>query len=65
MVRCRRSWGFDSADLAFADHVHDLDAGDQDSGAAKGLESEHRPGDAFDGSMILLDDVARSSQRML
>jgi len=28
--------------------VHDLDAGDQDSGAAKGLESEHRPGDAFE-----------------
>jgi hypothetical protein len=48
---------FDGAKLAFADHVHDLDASDQDSGAAKGLESEHRPGDAFDGAVVLLDDV--------
>ena len=50
---------FDGAELAFANHVHDLDAGDQDSGAAKGLESEHRPGDVFDGSMVLFDDLLR------
>jgi hypothetical protein len=34
--------------------VHDLDASDKDSGAPEGLEAEHRPGDAFDGSMMLL-----------
>ena len=48
---------FDIAELAFADHVHDLDARDQDLSAAESLEAEHRPGDAFDGSVILLDDV--------
>ena len=37
--------------------MHDLDAGKQNSGAAKGLEAEHRTGDAFDGALVLLDDV--------
>ena len=57
LVGYRRGLVFDGAELAFANHVHDLDAGDQDSSAAKGLESEHRPGDAFDGLMVLFDDV--------
>ena len=59
LVRCRRGLVFDSVELAFADHVHDLDAGDQDAGAKKGLESEHRPGDAFDGAVVLLDEVVQ------
>ena len=50
---------FDSAELAFADHVHDLDAGDKDSGAAKGFEAEHPPDDAFDGAVVRLDEVAQ------
>ena len=47
---------FDCAKLASADHVHDFNAGKQDFGTAKSLEAEHRPGDAFDGSVVLLDD---------
>ena len=35
---------FDVAELAFAHHVHDLNARDQDSGAAEGLEAEHLAG---------------------
>ncbi len=31
----------------------------QDSGAAKGLEAEHRPGDGFDGAVVLLDEVVQ------
>ena len=57
LVRWRRGLVFDSAELAFANHVHGLDAGDQDARAAEGLESEHRTGDAFDGSVVLLDEV--------
>jgi hypothetical protein len=37
-VRCSRGWIFDGPKLAFADHAHDRDAGNQDSGAAKGLQ---------------------------
>ena len=48
---------FDIGELTFADHVHDLDASDQDSGAAESLETEHRAHDALDGPMVLLDDV--------
>jgi hypothetical protein len=50
---------FDIAELAFADHVHDRDANDQDSSATKGLETEHRPGDAFDGAVVSLDELVQ------
>ena len=39
--------------------MHDLDAGEQDCGAAKGLEPEHRPGNPFDGAVVLLDDIVQ------
>ena len=37
--------------------MHDLNPGDQDSGAAEGLEAEHRTGDSFDSAVVLLDEV--------
>src|SRR5450755_1550848 len=48
---------FEAVELAFLDHVHGLDAGDQGARAAKGLEPEHGSHDALDGPVILLDDV--------
>lgn len=48
---------FDFTELAFADHVHDLDACDQDAGTAKGLEPKHGSGDGFDGAVVLLGEV--------
>jgi hypothetical protein len=57
LVCCRRCSVFDVAEFALADHVRDLDAGEQNSGAAKGLEAEHWPCDAFDGAVVLFDDV--------
>ena len=47
---------FDCA-LAFADHVHEFDAGQDVSGRLERFEAEHRSGHAFDGAMVLLDDV--------
>ncbi len=52
-----RSLGFGTVELSLLDHVHRLDAGNQDARAAKGLESEHRPHDPLDGPMVLFDDV--------
>jgi len=48
---------FDVRELALADHVHALDARDQDWSAAEGLEAHHRPAETFDGAAILLDKV--------
>ena len=42
---------------AFANHVHKLDAGQNRLRRAKRFEAEHRLGDAFDGTMILLHDI--------
>ena len=47
---------FDCA-LAFANHVHEFDAGQDVSGGPKGFEAKHRSGHALDGAMVLLDDV--------
>jgi hypothetical protein len=43
--------------LSFPDHMHHFDAGQDDAGATKILEAQHRSGDAFDGPMVLLDHV--------
>ena len=43
--------------LAFADHVHEFDAGQEVSGGLKGFEAKHRSGHALDGAMVLVDDV--------
>ena len=57
LIRCRRGLLFGAGELAFVDHVHDLDAGDEDARATKELEPEHGSHDAFDCPVILLDDV--------
>src|SRR5665213_1903551 len=44
-------------ELALADHVHRLNAGNEDACAAKDLEPEHRPNDPFDRPMILLNYI--------
>src|SRR5450631_4801966 len=44
-------------ELALANHVHRLNAGDEDACAAKDLEPQHRSNDPFDSAMILLDDI--------
>ena len=36
--------------------MHGFDAGDDDSGAAKVLESAHKPHDPFDGAAVSFDD---------
>jgi hypothetical protein len=43
--------------LLFADHVHDFDTTKEDAGTTERLEPEHRPDDALDGPVILLDDI--------
>ena len=43
--------------LAFADHVHGLNAGDERLRTVKVLETHHRPGDSLDRPVVLLDDV--------
>src|SRR5450631_1492635 len=45
--------------LSFSDHVHEFDTREKDAGAAKILEAEHRSRSAFDGTMVLLDDVVQ------
>src|ERR1035438_8435237 len=45
--------------LPFPDHVHEFDTGEEDAGAAKHFEAEHRSGSAFNGTVVLLDDVVQ------
>src|SRR5882757_10023320 len=45
--------------LPFRDHMHDLDAAQNDTRAAEVLEPEHRSDDAFDGPMVLLIPVVQ------
>jgi hypothetical protein len=55
-----RPWSFARTfHLSFLDHVHQLDATQNDARAVEILEPEHRPGSAFDGPMVLLDDVVQ------
>ena len=44
-------------ELSLANHVHELDPGQDLGGRSKGFETEHGSGDSFDGAVILLDDV--------
>ncbi|EEA02820.1 hypothetical protein BH160DRAFT_1828 [Burkholderia sp. H160] len=44
--------------LSRRDHVHKLNAGQNDSGTAKILEAQLRPGSPLDRPMVLLDEVA-------
>jgi hypothetical protein len=43
----------------FPDHMHHSGAGQNNAGATKILEAHHRLEDAFDGTMVLLDNVVR------
>ena len=43
--------------LPLADHVHRLDAGNQDARAARSLESQHRSHNTLDAPVLLLNDV--------
>ena len=45
------------AHLPFADHVHKLDATQNDSRTTKVLEALYRARDALDRAMVLLDNV--------
>ena len=45
--------------LPLLDHVHGLNADDDNSRATKRLESQHRLCHYFDGSMVLLHDVVQ------
>ena len=46
-----------SFELPFAQHVHQLNAGEGGLRGVERLESSHRPGHAFHGAMVLLHDV--------
>lgn len=43
--------------LTLGDHVHELNAAQQNAGTTKILEAEHGPSASLDGSVILLDNV--------
>jgi hypothetical protein len=43
--------------LPFRNHAHELDTAQQNAGARKDLEAEHRPGTALDSPVILFDGV--------
>ncbi|MBB5448174.1 hypothetical protein HDG38_006821 [Paraburkholderia sp. WSM4177] len=45
--------------LRFANHVHHLDAGQNDARTPETLEAHDRLDDTFDGAVILLDDVVQ------
>ena len=40
--------------LPFGDHMHQFDAGQQDSGTAKSLEAQHGPRALLDRPMVLV-----------
>jgi hypothetical protein len=44
-------------ELAFANHMHQFDAGQDRARRSKRFETEHRPRDTFDRAVILLDNV--------
>lgn len=43
--------------LVFADHIHDLVAGDQHSGTTKFIKAEYQPHDAFGCAVVLSGGV--------
>jgi hypothetical protein len=49
-------------ELAFANHMHQFDAGQDRARRSKRFETEHRPRDAFDRAVILLDNVVEWSR---
>ena len=57
LLGCRRGLIFDVAKLTFTNHMHRFNTSDDNSGTAKGLKAEHWSGDAFDGSVVLFDNI--------
>ena len=55
----RTPWALTPVDheLAVADHVHQLNAGEYDASGSARFQVEHRAGHRLDGAMILLEDV--------
>ena len=53
----RTRLGFGGIELPFADHVHRFDVRNECASAAKCFESQHGSHDAFDGLVVLFDDV--------
>jgi hypothetical protein len=45
--------------LPLGDHVHQLDATEQDARTAKVLEAKHRSSQALDSPMVLLNNVVQ------
>jgi hypothetical protein len=58
LSRGRRSFAR-TLHLPFLDHVHQLDATQDDARTVEVLEPEHWPGSTFNGPMVLLDDVVQ------
>src|SRR5471032_2111615 len=57
LVGERHRIGAIDRELALADHVHELDAGEHAAGAAERFEVEHWPGHPLDGAVVLLNYV--------
>ena len=57
LVSSGRGSIFDELELPLLDPVHALDARDDGASAAKRLESGHWSQDAFDGAVILIDQI--------
>lgn len=57
MVGGRHRIGAADCELALADHVHELDAGENGAGGAERFEVEHRPSHPLDGAVVLFDSV--------
>ena len=56
-IRCGHDFSVTTIEFPHAEHVHRLNAGNEDSFATKDLEREHRPYDSFHSQMVLLDDI--------
>jgi len=57
LVSERHCLGSIDCELALADHVHELDAGEHAVSGSERFDVEHGLGHSFDGAMSLLDDV--------
>lgn len=57
LVGKRRAIAACHVELTFANHVRELDAGQNSLCRSERFKPQHRPGETFDGTMILLDDI--------
>ena len=59
LISCGHSLASWAVKLPLANHVHHLDACNDDARAAKCFETQHRARDPFDGPVGLLDDIVQ------